>query len=54
MDRHIIQFKVIGGLAIGFLGLPGQEVIGFGDGFCLWFNMIVTHLVSPFLIRFLL
>lgn len=48
MHGHIVEFDVISSLAIGFLGLPGQEVVGLGDGFGLRFIIITVHLISPF------
>jgi hypothetical protein len=48
MDGHIVHFDMIGGLAVGFFGFPGDEVIGLGESLGAGF-MIVVHGITPWL-----
>jgi len=43
MDSDIVQFDMIGDLAIGFFGLPGDEVLGLGDSVCAGFVTVISH-----------
>ena len=43
MDGDVVQFDVIGDFTIWFLGSPGEEVFGFGDGASYRFVFVVAH-----------
>lgn len=43
MQGYIVQFEVVGGLAIGFLSLPGKVIVGFSQDFSFRIGQIFGH-----------
>jgi len=43
VNGDVVQFDVIGGLAIGFFGAPGHEVLGLGKGLGAGVLVVVAH-----------